>query len=168
MADQDRTMIKFKTAHYKFTYRVGGIAIHEGRVLCQKSTLDPADNFWFLPGGRAELGESSQETLRREVQEELGEEGEVGRLLYIVENFFTDTTAHHEIGLYFELNFPENSYLYQHTGPFELPEEQENHPMIFEWLPIADLPDRLDIRPPFFRHALATLPAHTEHVILRR
>ncbi|GER87625.1 DNA mismatch repair protein MutT [Dictyobacter vulcani] len=168
MADQNRTMIKFRTADHKFTYRVGGIAIHEGHVLCQKSTLDPRGIFWFLPGGRAELGESSQETLRREVLEELGEEAQVGRLLYIMENFFSDTVAHHEIGLYFELTFPATSYLYQGRGPFERPEEEENHPLIFEWLPIAELPDRLDLRPPFFRQALSNLPTETQHIIQRR
>ncbi|GCE18469.1 NUDIX hydrolase [Dictyobacter kobayashii] len=166
MTDKTRTMITFKAEGHKFTYRIGGIAIHEGRVLCQKATLDPRGTFWFLPGGRAELGESSQETLRREIQEELGEEAHIGRLLYVVENFFSDKVDHHEVGLYFELSFPEDSYLYQHPGPFELPEELENHPMIFEWLPIAELPEKLWVRPNFFCTALQALPDYTQHVIL--
>ncbi|GHO88343.1 NUDIX hydrolase [Dictyobacter formicarum] len=166
ITDKIRTMIRFKTASHKFTYRIGGIAIHEGRVLCQKATLDPRGVFWFLPGGRAELGESSQETLQREMQEELGEEARIGRLLYVVENFFSEEIDHHEIGLYFELAFPANSYLYQQTGPFERPEEMENQPMIFDWLSLAELPTKLWIRPHFFCTALQSLPSHTQHVVL--
>ncbi|GCE04621.1 NUDIX hydrolase [Dictyobacter aurantiacus] len=166
ITDNPRTMIKFKTPSHKFTYRVGGIAIHEGRVLCQKATLDPRGVFWFLPGGRAELGESSQETLRREIQEELGEQAHIGGLLYVVENFFSDGIDHHEISLYFELAFPPDSYLYQQAGPFEQPEEMENQPLIFDWLPLADLPHQLWIRPHFFCTALQSLPAHTQHIIL--
>lgn len=165
--DTPRTMITFTRGKRKFTYRVGGIAISQGRVLCQKASRDPNNIFWFLPGGRAELDESSEETLRREVQEELGEEAQVGRLLYFAEIFFTDTVdklEHHEIGLYFELIFPATSYLYQEPGPFLRPEE-ESLPMIFEWLPISELTTKFRLRPDFLSQALQELPAHIQHII---
>ncbi len=47
-----RTMITFKPAEIRFTYRVGGILIHHEHVLCQAAS---EEDFWFLPGGRAEL-----------------------------------------------------------------------------------------------------------------
>ncbi len=166
--DTTRTMITFKNGKRKFTYRVAGIAISQGRVLCQKSTREPENIFWFLPGGRAELGERTEETLCREVQEELGEEAQVGRLLYFMENFFNDSSDnldYHEIGLYFQLTFPSISYLYQEAGPFIRPDE-DGQTMIFEWLPIADLPAGLHLRPQFFCQALQALPEQTQHVIL--
>lgn len=165
--DTTRTMITFRKENRKFTYRVGGIAISQGRVLCQKATYDPNDIYWFLPGGRAELGESSEETLRREVQEELGEEAQIGRLLYLTEHFYTDTSNQldqHTIGFYFELTFPTTSYLYREPGPFIRPEE-ESMPMVFEWLPIADLVTDLRLQPHFFCQALQVLPDQIQHII---
>jgi 8-oxo-dGTP pyrophosphatase MutT (NUDIX family) len=166
--DTTRTMITFKNGERKFTYRVAGIAISQGRVLCQKSTREPENTFWFLPGGRAELGEPAEETLRREMQEELDEEAQVGRLLYFMENFFNESFEnldHHEIGLYFQLTFPPTSYLYQEAGPFIRPDE-DGQTMIFEWLPIADLPAGLHLWPRFFCQALQALPEQTQHVTL--
>ena len=50
-----RTMITFKPGGIRFTFRVGGILIHNEHVLCQAASDEDS---WFLPGGRAELGES--------------------------------------------------------------------------------------------------------------
>lgn len=61
-------MITFDRGNLRFSYRVAGVAIRDGKVLVQES-LD--GGFYFLPGGRAELQESAGETLRREMQEEL-------------------------------------------------------------------------------------------------
>src|SRR5689334_16721112 len=94
-----RTMITFKQSGIKFTYRVGGIAIHKGRVLFQKATANPSKTFWFLPGGRAELGESASQTLQREMMEELNISVTIERPVFLFENFFTeDTLPHHELG----------------------------------------------------------------------
>lgn len=57
-----RTMITFKEHGTRFTYRIGGIALHNNRVLLQYA--DEAEPFWFLPGGRAEIYEPAQETLK--------------------------------------------------------------------------------------------------------
>jgi hypothetical protein len=43
-----RTMITFKAAEIRFTYRIGGILMHRGHVLCQAAERG---GFWFLPGG---------------------------------------------------------------------------------------------------------------------
>ncbi len=50
----------------------------------------PGDDYWAMPGGRAEIGETSARTIVREMQEELGCEVEVERLLWTVENFYAD------------------------------------------------------------------------------
>ena len=68
-------MITFQTETGRFTYRVAGIAIQDRRVLIHK---DPDDDFWVLPGGRAEMMEQAHETLRREMFEETGFEVSVG------------------------------------------------------------------------------------------
>src|SRR5690348_17531423 len=78
-------MITFEREHIRFNYRIAGVTIRDGKVLVQQPERG---GFCFLPGGRAELLESASETLRREMQEELHVDATIGRLLWIVENFF--------------------------------------------------------------------------------
>ncbi|MBK6795945.1 MAG: NUDIX domain-containing protein [Acidobacteria bacterium] len=92
-------MIRFEEGNNCFNYRVAGIAVHENSVLLHKSLND---DFWSFPGGRAEFGEPAEQTLMREMREEIGAEIEVVRLLWFAENFFTyDGFRYHEIGLLF-------------------------------------------------------------------
>jgi ADP-ribose pyrophosphatase YjhB (NUDIX family) len=161
-----RTMITFKENGFKFTYRVCGIIIHDQHVLFQRGTTNPEHIFWFLPGGRAELGESAQETLKREMLEELNSEITIERLLYVMENFFVDSvpnTPHHEIGFYFLMHLPLDSYLLQGQETFMLGEE-DGLPMIFDWLPVDKLEEHA-VLPAFLRTALHTLPLQTTHIV---
>jgi ADP-ribose pyrophosphatase YjhB (NUDIX family) len=155
-----RTMITFKSGAIRFTYRVGGILIHHAHVLCQ---LSSQEDFWFLPGGRAELGESASASLLREMQEELGVDMKIERLLYIVENFFTDLDdSWHELGLYFLLTAPAGSYLNQSLEPIMRVDEVGNH-LRFDWLTIAQL-EELPLYPLCFQKALQEIPEHTVHI----
>ena len=78
-------MIRFEEGNNCFNYRVVGVAIHENSVLLHQGE---GEDFWTFPGGRAEFGETAEQTLKREMQEEIGVEVEVVRLLWFVENFF--------------------------------------------------------------------------------
>ncbi len=161
-----RTMITFKQGSTKFTYRIGGIAIHNGRVLFQRATLDPAHIFWFLPGGRAEVGESAQETLEREMIEELGEKVHVGPLLYVVENFFADKQKHHELGLYFAMSLQTDSPYLREMRTIVREEVGFDLPIIFDWLPLSQLAE-MNVQPSFFRKALQQLPEQPMHIVLQ-
>lgn len=74
-----RRMITFDEDNIRFTNRVVGIAYDGDRVLLHRAV---ADDFWALPGGRAELLEAAADTLRREMREELGTDVEVERLVW--------------------------------------------------------------------------------------
>src|SRR6266705_1424770 len=155
-----RTIITFKPADICFTFRVCGILIHHEHVLCQAAHKE---DFWFLPGGRAELGESATVTLLREMQEELGVAMKIERLLYVVENFFTDpNNIWHELGLYFLMTAPVDSYLNRSLETIERVDEVGNH-LRFDWLPIGQL-ETFDLSPPFFQKALQEIPEHTIHI----
>jgi ADP-ribose pyrophosphatase YjhB (NUDIX family) len=78
-------MIRFEQGNNCFNYRIVGVAVHEHAGLLHQAE---GDSFWTCPGGRAELGEAAEQTLQREMREELGVEVEVVRLLWFVENFF--------------------------------------------------------------------------------
>ena len=155
-----RTMITFKPSEIRLTYRVGGILIRNEHVLCQAASRE---DFYFLPGGRAELGESASVSLIREMQEELDVAMKIERLLYVVENFFTDSNdTWHELGLYFLMTAPAESYLNQSLDTNERVDEVGNH-LRFDWLPIAQL-ETFPLYPPFFQKALQEIPEHTVHI----
>ena len=61
--------ILFKTDDYIFSYRVGGLLIHNGKVLMQKAVDD--DGYAFI-GGHVAFGETTAETIVREFKEEIG------------------------------------------------------------------------------------------------
>ncbi len=155
-----RTMITFKSEGIRFTNRVGGILIQDEHVLCQVSSNE---DFFFLPGGRAELGESASASLLREMQEELGVLMKIERLVYVVENFFTEPNdSWHELGLYFLMTAPIDSYLNQSLEPVMRIDEVGNN-LRFYWLPIAQI-ETFPILPPFFQKALQDIPEHTIHI----
>lgn len=78
-------MITFDHGKARFNFRVVGVALDGDRVLVHRPERD---DFWTLPGGRGELLEPARDTLAREMLEEIGAEVQVGRLVWVVENFF--------------------------------------------------------------------------------
>jgi ADP-ribose pyrophosphatase YjhB (NUDIX family) len=162
--DKTRTMITFKRGGRKFTYRIAGIVQHEEHILFQRAMNDPHDIFWFLPGGRAELGEDARSTLSREMQEELGEQAHVENLVYVIENFFREhRTSYHELGFYFAMTLPPGSPILQERGPFKRYDE-DGSSIYFEWLPVSQL-SHLAIFPQVLRDNLQHLPEHTTHIL---
>jgi hypothetical protein len=65
-ANTSREMITFCRNNVTFGLRVAGIAIHEGYVLLHRAECD---DFWALPGGRAEQLEPSTASLKHEIME---------------------------------------------------------------------------------------------------
>jgi 8-oxo-dGTP diphosphatase len=51
---------------------VGGVVLIEGRVVLVRRGKEPFRGRWVIPGGTVELGETLQEALVREMQEETG------------------------------------------------------------------------------------------------
>lgn len=67
-----------------FHVGVKGVIVVDGRVLLLKRENRWSGVFWDVPGGRMEGGEEIEETLRRELREELPSIGriEVGELIH--------------------------------------------------------------------------------------
>ena len=153
-------MITFDRGNLRFSYRVGGVAIRDGKVLLQQPV---EGGFCFLPGGRAELQESAGETLRREMQEELHADVVVERLLWVVENFFErGGKTFHELGLYFLMTFPDDSSVGDTSKTFLV--EEVNHKFVLQWYALDSL-DSVQVYPSFLQTALQALPDGTEHIV---
>lgn len=137
-----------------FNYRVAGVAILNGKVLLHKT---PSDNFWSLPGGRAELFEFSKDTLIREMEEETGMNVQVGEMLWVSENFFRyNDKKHHEIGFYFKMNIADLTSQDDFLGT----EGQEE--LLFKWININEL-TTVPVYPEFLAEELARNPLETKH-----
>jgi 8-oxo-dGTP pyrophosphatase MutT (NUDIX family) len=145
-----------------FNYRVAGIALHEEYVL-----LHQADgyDFWFLPGGRVEFGETAAEALTREMHEELDCTVDVDRLIWVMENFFSDS-AHqpiHEVGWYFLMNSPK-LVKYPLQEPFR--GVGANRKLKFQWHR-CDMLEDLPFYPVALRTGLRSLPTTITHLVAR-
>ncbi|AQW99529.1 (deoxy)nucleoside triphosphate pyrophosphohydrolase [Elizabethkingia anophelis] len=59
---------------------VCGVIFNEGRILlCRRKPEKPLGGYWEFPGGKIEVGETEEESLYRELQEELGIRVEIER-----------------------------------------------------------------------------------------
>lgn len=160
-------MITFARGPLRFNYRVVGIAINDGRVLLHRAETD---DFWALPGGRAELMEPASVTLQREMQEELGIEVQVLRLLWLVENFFEyNEERFHELALYFLMEIPDGRTTRRTSEEIDGVEQfwgegDGNLRLIFRWFDVADL-EQVRLFPSFLRQGLKDLPTTPVHVV---
>lgn len=153
-------MISFDAGEMRFNYRVAGVLIDNERVVLGRCDWE---DFWYVPGGRVEAGETAADSLRRELAEELGCELEIGRLLRVIENFFElDGKPFHEIGRYFAVSWAEL--------PGELRQreftrtDESGATLIFQWAGWDELAG-MRIGPSCLAGRLAALPEGTEHVV---
>lgn len=136
-----------------FRLRVAAVVWHRDRLLLHRPVGSPS---WSLPGGAVRIGETAVEALRREFAEELDVTIEVGRLRWVVENFFdhwpldgppsTTSIAHHEVGLCFLASVPASLV---ERDTFRGTEDHRGLSSVeleFRWCSRAELPGT-DIRP---------------------
>jgi 8-oxo-dGTP pyrophosphatase MutT (NUDIX family) len=147
----------------RFNYRVAGVCLEGGHVLLNRVDHE---RFWYLPGGRVEILEASPTTLEREMREEVGVDVQVGRLLWVIENFFVfEGRPFHEVGMYFAMALPADSPLLDarrdHVGT-----EMGHQVITFRWFPLADL-GRVHVVPSVLREALLDLPQCARHIVHR-
>lgn len=99
------TMLLIEDAVTRFQLRAAALIRREGHLLIHRNVLD---DFWTLPGGRVEFGESGGETLAREIAEELGCTAQVGALRVVCESFFAyGGKRFHELGFYYDAVLPD-------------------------------------------------------------
>jgi 8-oxo-dGTP pyrophosphatase MutT (NUDIX family) len=146
-----------------FQMRVAGLGFRDGHVLVHRAVHE---TFWTFPGGRAEMGETTEETLRREMREELGVEVNVERLLWTVENFFDyEGRNWHELGFYYLMDLPTHFPFH----PTDIVHRvQDGHELEFKWVPATTEALRaLDIPPYFIAGEIEALPSTARHLVWR-
>ncbi len=138
----------------KFNYRVCAIIIDGSRILAMQDERSP---YYYLPGGRVQLGERAEDAVIREVQEELGLTVNPVRPLWLNQAFFTedvDNLRYHELCIYFLMDISGTALL-SRDDSFTCREGTRTHR--FEWLPF----ERLEVEyfyPNFLKKDIYNLP----------
>ncbi|WP_251009751.1 NUDIX domain-containing protein [Bacillus sp. ISL-39] len=136
-------MLKFSIDKDRsFHLRSAAIIQHNGKVLFQRPVN--SEN-WFLPGGRVEHFESTEETLKRELIEELDLKADHMKLCWVVEFFLeAEDKKIQELGMHYLVDIPEHHQLVNHKAEFRGVEDGYIH----KWIGIDEL-DQYKIVPEF-------------------
>lgn len=146
--------ISFRIEEEKFNYRVCGIILSDRKILAMHDERSP---YYYLPGGRVKLGETAEQAVIREIQEELGITVSIERPLWLNQSFFTedvDNLRYHELCLYFLMDIHGTDLL--HRGK-SFAGTEKNHAHLFEWLPFEQLKDEY-FYPLFLKEKIFNLP----------
>ena len=119
----------------EFSIRVIGIALKGDKVLLHGINGKNEKNEWRFPGGSVKTFESSEQAIKREFLEELGENINIERVYGIVEDFFMfkNSIKVHQLAIYYLVKFNDDSK-YLNLDEFEGIEDGKN--MKFKWIDI--------------------------------
>lgn len=125
-----------------------------GKILAMHDERSP---YFYLPGGRVQLGETAEHAVVREVKEELNITAEIVRPLWLNQAFFKEDINrldYHELCIYFLMDIS-GTELFSRGGKFSLQEGRHQHD--FEWLQFERLKDEY-FYPTFLKEAIFKLP----------
>jgi 8-oxo-dGTP pyrophosphatase MutT (NUDIX family) len=150
-------------AELKIRNRAAGLLMTPDKVLLHRLGKD---DFWSLPGGGIEPGESAGAGMVRELKEELGwTPSQPPILIGLIENrFWLHERDHHEVGFYFLIDA---EALWQHHGS---PEVGVSFPGAESWITFAwfarEALAGMDIRPYLVKDWLIMPPQSLRHHVM--
>ena len=142
--------LTFDIENKRLNIRVAAFITCDEKVLLSKN---PKDDYLSLPGGRVQLGESTEEAIKREIKEELGIHIKNAKLTVISENFY----------IHKDLNIHEFLFIYKYNIDNNLGKKLENSRIldkpksILNWYKFEEL-KKLEYRP----QCLIDIPNFTE------
>ena len=141
-----------------FNFRVGAIIPKDGRFLMVES----ARGYHYSVGGRVRFGETTEQAILREVEEETGVRLAIDRLGFIEENYFYGDSPHnrgkliYELGFYFYMKVPEG------FEPVSLHFQDGSTEERLAW--VSPDTDKA-LYPSFFRSAISAPPSGVCHLV---
>ena len=140
--------------------RVGAIIMKDGKFLMAGSDVHP--EYLYSVGGRVQFGETAQQAVIREVEEETGIHLEIDRLGFVHENYFYGDLPANEYKLIYELSF----YFYMKTPqdfePVNMEFTEGKTDAYLRWIS----PDEpMLYYPQFFRTELLHTVDYVKHIV---
>ncbi len=132
-------ILRVQQGEQVFNVRAAAVALHDGYVLLHRAE---GDNFWTLPGGRVQMGETGADTVIREMQEEIDVAVTVDRMVFVSEEFFDyNDSRYHELGMFYTVALPADAPLLDKTTTHEGVEDGPLQPqrLIFQWFKVDAL-----------------------------
>ena len=146
---------------FRLNVRAAGLLIHNNKVLVHHNLKH---GHYALVGGRVKIGESSFDTMKREIKEELGKNIEIIEYISTIENFFNaKDTKYHEIMFLYRIEFiNEEDRKIEHT----LKSMEGDDSLSYEWLDLSKIDDYL-LYPKSIKAMLKSnnFPIHTDNKI---
>ena len=155
--------ISFRTPEGRFNYRVCAVIVDSGKILAMHDGRSP---YYYLPGGRVEMGEAAEDAVLRELREELGIEARIERPLWLNQGFFTEDACgerFHELCLYYLMDISGTDLLARGER-FERREGRLH--LRFEWLAFERLEQEY-FYPTFLKRAIFALPERLTILTMR-
>lgn len=152
--------ISFKTTEGRFNYRVAGLLVQDNKLLIMQDKDQP---YYYVPGGRIKMNEKSEDAVKREIQEELGVEVNVNRMLWVNENFFKEETLDeqfHEVCFFYLLELKDSEAF--KGEEFVVDEEGKIH--TYYWKSVDEI-KYINLYPQFLREKIVDLPLHIKHIV---
>ena len=116
------------------------VILKEAEILLQHKVYEDGSERYVLPGGSVEPGETIEQALIRECEEEIGTIIRVEKLLHVADVFrerkTTPPTRRQQVELLFQCHVPEN-YLAQ-NGP-----APDKHQVAVKWVAMSHLEELL-------------------------
>lgn len=140
----------------KVRTRVCGILIREHKILLLNHTgLNPENTFWSPPGGGIEFGETIEQTIKREFQEEVNLKIEVKQFLFLNEHIASPL---HAIELFYTIDSKEKPSLGKDP-------ELDNSLLEMKWFSQKEL----NLIPNKLKHSIFNQnPSLIQHIIKKR
>ena len=148
----------------QFRMRAAAIIVKDNKVLMSRNKRIP---YYYSVGGAIELGESSEEAVIREVEEETAWKLEIDRLFLIHENFFQvregeEVRDFHIVNFYYLMKTPENFELDPNWRSITLGDEEE----VVEWVDLDSYESEL-AKPKFLAQLIRENPKEVRHIVTR-
>lgn len=123
-----------------FRFTVRSLCFHNESILLEFQKKHP--EYYYFPGGELELGESFEECLRREYQEETNAKINQADYLFVVENIFEyEQRILHSVEHFYEVSLDTYDIISK-PGAF-----------VHKWIPL-DRMKKIDIRPKVVKEAI--------------